>query len=219
MFPAPQAPSLFTDARAESRYEAIYNRSLYRQLLWCHFRMPLTQHIRLQSLFPPDGFSRDWLGCSCANGFWLPLFKARNESAKKRKEKKKTGFPTSSTRMHLCSRPFVLRASLPTFMVSSIDRNFLLSPISMALLMSGTASLTASSMGMGGMFSPPAVMISSEKTHTQGKDLKRRYSWVAESIVKDSLILCLTQAWANYGPFSFLIQPTNFEEIVLTVSE
>lgn len=52
-------------------------------------------------------------------------------------------------------------------MVSSMERNFLLSPISMALLMSGMASLTASSMGTGGIFSPPAVMISSRiKTET-----------------------------------------------------
>lgn len=47
-------------------------------------------------------------------------------------------------------------------MVSSMDRNFLLSPISMALLISGRASLTASSVGTGGMFSPPAVMINSK---------------------------------------------------------
>lgn len=43
-----------------------------------------------------------------------------------------------------------------------MDRNFLLSPINMALLINGTASFTASSMGTGGMFSPPAVMISSK---------------------------------------------------------
>lgn len=58
-------------------------------------------------------------------------------------------------------------------MVSSMDRNFLLSPISMALLISGTASLTASSMGTGGMFSPPAVMISSKnqtQAHTKVKE-------------------------------------------------
>lgn len=69
-------------------------------------------------------------------------------------------------------------------MVSSMDRNFLLSPINMALLINGTASFTASSMGTGGMFSPPAVMISSEdqraRTHKltdskkEGMTLKKR---------------------------------------------
>lgn len=49
----------------------------------------------------------------------------------------------------------------PTFKVSSMDRNFLWSPISMALLMSGSSVFTASSMGTGATFSPPAVMISS----------------------------------------------------------
>jgi len=42
-------------------------------------------------------------------------------------------------------------------------RNFALSPTSMALLMMGQASFTASSIGTGGTFSPPAVMISSGK--------------------------------------------------------
>lgn len=50
-----------------------------------------------------------------------------------------------------------------TFRVSSMDRNFLWSPISMALLMMGSSIFTASSMGKGGMFSPPAVMINSGK--------------------------------------------------------
>lgn len=61
-------------------------------------------------------------------------------------------------------------ASKFTLTVSSMVRNFLLSPISMALLIRGTASFTASSMGTGGMFSPPAVMISS-KHHTRRTDL------------------------------------------------
>lgn len=59
-------------------------------------------------------------------------------------------------------------------MVSSIDRNFLLSPISMALLISGTASFTASSVGTGGMFSPPAVMISSKVKHKNKYRLSNR---------------------------------------------
>lgn len=42
-----------------------------------------------------------------------------------------------------------------------MDRNFLLSPISMAQLMMGSSFLTASSMGTGDTFSPPAVMMSS----------------------------------------------------------
>lgn len=48
-----------------------------------------------------------------------------------------------------------------TFKVSSMDRNFLWSPISMAQLTMGNSVFTASSMGMGGTFSPPAVMMSS----------------------------------------------------------
>lgn len=59
-----------------------------------------------------------------------------------------------------------------TLMVSSMVRNFLLSPISMALLISGTASFTASSMGTGGMFSPPAVMISSAEKQVTGVQIK-----------------------------------------------
>lgn len=48
-----------------------------------------------------------------------------------------------------------------TFRVSSMDRNFLWSPINMALLIIGSSVFTASSMGTGGTFSPPAVMINS----------------------------------------------------------
>ena len=48
-----------------------------------------------------------------------------------------------------------------TFSVSSRDKNFILSPMSMHWLTIGKASLTLSSMATGGMFSPPAVMISS----------------------------------------------------------
>lgn len=62
-----------------------------------------------------------------------------------------------------------------TLMVSSMDRNFLLSPISMALLISGTASFTASSIGTGGMFSPPAVMISSEINYKDTHRLTDRH--------------------------------------------
>jgi hypothetical protein len=40
-------------------------------------------------------------------------------------------------------------------------RNFLLSPINMTLLRKGTLALITFSMGTGGMFSPPDVMISS----------------------------------------------------------
>ena len=48
-----------------------------------------------------------------------------------------------------------------TLSVTSIERNFLLSPISIQLLMRGHSFLMMSSIGMGGMFSPPAVMINS----------------------------------------------------------
>lgn len=64
---------------------------------------------------------------------------------------------------HVSGSRFRLRLTL---MVSSIDKNFLLSPMSMALLISGTASFTASSVGTGGMFSPPAVMMSSGNSTT-----------------------------------------------------
>lgn len=50
-----------------------------------------------------------------------------------------------------------------TLRVISMERNLSLSPSSMALLMMGTSAFSASSMGTGGMFSPPAVMISSVK--------------------------------------------------------
>jgi len=42
-----------------------------------------------------------------------------------------------------------------------MDKNFFLSPITMALLTIGSSFLTASSIGMGGTFSPPAVIIKS----------------------------------------------------------
>lgn len=54
-----------------------------------------------------------------------------------------------------------------------MDKNFLLSPISMALLRRGTASFTASSMGTGGMFSPPAVMISSVSRQEESVELEK----------------------------------------------
>jgi hypothetical protein len=44
-----------------------------------------------------------------------------------------------------------------------MERNLSLSPSSMALLTMDASAFTASSMGTGGMFSPPAVMISSEE--------------------------------------------------------
>ena len=43
----------------------------------------------------------------------------------------------------------------------NIDKNFFLSPISIQLLTHGRCSLTVSSIGTGGIFSPPAVIISS----------------------------------------------------------
>ena len=56
-----------------------------------------------------------------------------------------------------------------TLSVTTQDRYFLLSPMSMTLLRKGTASLILSSIGTGAMFSPPDVMISSiEKYHVGG---------------------------------------------------
>lgn len=45
--------------------------------------------------------------------------------------------------------------------VRSMERNFSLSPTNMALLTMGSSDFSESSMGTGGTFSPPAVMISS----------------------------------------------------------
>lgn len=56
-----------------------------------------------------------------------------------------------------------LRGCMITFRVKKQERNFLLSPITIALLIIGTSSLIASSIGTGAIFSPPAVMINSEK--------------------------------------------------------
>lgn len=56
-----------------------------------------------------------------------------------------------------------LRGCVFTFRVKKQERNFLLSPITIALLIIGTSSLIASSIGTGAIFSPPAVMINSEK--------------------------------------------------------
>jgi hypothetical protein len=50
-----------------------------------------------------------------------------------------------------------------TFNVRRIERNFLLSPMSIALLMHGNWDFTSSSIMTGAMFSPPAVIISSYK--------------------------------------------------------
>ena len=50
-----------------------------------------------------------------------------------------------------------------TFNVRRIERNFLLSPMSIALLMHGNWDFTSSSIKTGAMFSPPAVIISSYK--------------------------------------------------------
>ncbi|KAF3851365.1 hypothetical protein F7725_013137 [Dissostichus mawsoni] len=46
---------------------------------------------------------------------------------------------------------------LVTLSVIMMERNFSLSPISMALLMMATSDFTESSMSTGGMFSPPAL--------------------------------------------------------------
>lgn len=56
-----------------------------------------------------------------------------------------------------------LRGCVFTFRVKKQERNFLLSPITMALLIIATSSLIASSIGTGAIFSPPAVIINSAK--------------------------------------------------------
>ena len=53
--------------------------------------------------------------------------------------------------------------SLFTFSVMRTDKNFRLSPTTMQLLMQGSCSLIASSIGTGATFSPPAVIRSSSK--------------------------------------------------------
>ena len=66
-----------------------------------------------------------------------------------------------------------------TLSVSSRDKNFILSPMSMHWLTIGKASLTLSSMATGAMFSPPAVMISSG-----GKEANR----LREQAAKEKLL-------------------------------
>lgn len=50
-----------------------------------------------------------------------------------------------------------------TFNDNNIDKNFLLSPIKKALLITGSSALTLFSINTGGMFSPPAVINNSYK--------------------------------------------------------
>lgn len=50
-----------------------------------------------------------------------------------------------------------------TFNVTKQERYFLLSPMTITLLIKGTSSLMASSMGTGAIFSPPAVIINSAR--------------------------------------------------------
>jgi hypothetical protein len=52
---------------------------------------------------------------------------------------------------------------LSTFNVRRIERNFFLSPMTIALLIQGSCAFTSSSIETGAMFSPPAVIISSYK--------------------------------------------------------
>ena len=52
-------------------------------------------------------------------------------------------------------------SDVPTLSVRRMERNFLLSPMSIQLLMTGSSCLTFSSIGTGATFSPPAVIKSS----------------------------------------------------------
>lgn len=73
------------------------------------------------------------------------------------------------------------RFSAPsTFNVRRMERNFLLSPISIALLMHGSCAFTSSSINTGGTFSPPAVIISSYKStrHLKVKRLPEMQRWL-----------------------------------------
>ena len=54
-----------------------------------------------------------------------------------------------------------------TLGVSTTDKNFFLSPITMALLINGSSALILSSMGTGAMFSPPAVIINSKTENVE----------------------------------------------------
>ena len=58
-----------------------------------------------------------------------------------------------------------------TFRVKKQERNFFLSPITIALLTIGSSFLILSSIGIGATFSPPAVMIISETTIVNQKIL------------------------------------------------
>ena len=58
-----------------------------------------------------------------------------------------------------------------TFRVNKQERNFFLSPITIALLTIGSSFLIVSSIGIGATFSPPAVMIISETTIVNQKIL------------------------------------------------
>lgn len=59
----------------------------------------------------------------------------------------------------LNNRPLTL-----TFTVNSIHRNFRMSPMSIQWLMHGSSTCTRCSIASGGIFSPPAVIISSATT-------------------------------------------------------
>jgi hypothetical protein len=63
---------------------------------------------------------------------------------------------------------------LDTFSVSSIDKNFLLSPTNIQLLTQGKCSFTTSSMGTGATFSPPAVIKISENQSTVNQTLEKQ---------------------------------------------
>ena len=65
------------------------------------------------------------------------------------------------------------RDRVVTLSVSKHDKNFLLSPINIALLRIGTSTLSCSSIGTGAMFSPPAVMINSETKNGLQMQLQR----------------------------------------------
>ena len=67
-----------------------------------------------------------------------------------------------------------------TLRVNKQERNFLLSPIIIALLINGISALIDFSMGTGGIFSPPAVMINSKNKN------KSRRNKLISSVKKQS---------------------------------
>lgn len=78
--------------------------------------------------------------------------------------------------------------------------------MSIALLMMGSSLFTASSMGTGGTFSPPAVMISSEWREREGTLTLQRFMTHSE----DNGVVSSAQNSMRSGVGNFLLQVPHF---------